>query len=844
MLVKRENIIIITLKFLVFILLIGVTSLMTSCRNKNNKEPIDDSVNNNFINSNDDEDNDNDCTDPTIIVQGSKAKAGDKKIEVVIKIKNNPGILGMDFDLYYDDTVMVLTNSQSLLDLTGCSFTSPAYYRNPTTFLWDFQDLNWTEDGEFLKLEFDITKNISPGEYDIKLMYSYGNIFDGNGEPLDIEVKNGHIIIESDSEKLGTEINISTNDKLMVLGTIFSSLTNGDLSYYRNTIVSFGNSEIIAEDSVDNSTQSISYLPGDADENERINTLDITSIRRYISDGRKTDPNGYNVVINENAADVDANGRINTLDITMIRRYISDGRKTDPNGYNIVLKPGQMSCNHNLKGTAAKEPTCSESGNIAYWYCDKCNKYFIDANAEYETTLANTVLEINSLNHTYDTKWSCDETAHWYAATCEHSTETKSYAAHNWDNGVVISEATVYDEGEKLYICQDCGYEKEETIATIPSFTVIFYDNDNKIISQKNYELNTLSSNIIIPKIQVSGYTFAYWVTIDDSKKIEDIDFTTSSQNDVYSFKPKLTKVHKVVFNDYNGEKIGETILIKDGEKLLLSDLPVIPEREGYTSKWDEQILTTNITENKVYTPVYEIITFNVTFLDAKNGNKIKSEQVEYGSFMIIPEYDEYRLTNKLYKFTGWKSAVTDTFIDNVEGNKIVKIYSDLTLYAVYEDNIEQPVIAMHIGETVDGSTTVTVSLCMPDNTTLYSINMSISWMVDNERICKINLAKIADPSWLESDYCSKDNIIHIAKDDWFTYNNKSKTLDFVWSCGIGHTFLVDKNTITINFGTQNVEKFDEEVIFTILENSSIVYGESSTSDNTLKKSNIIIWFY
>ena len=48
--------------------------------------------------------------------------------------------------------------------------------------------------------------------------------------------------------------------------------------------------------------------------------------------------------------------------------------------------------NHaNLKHIDAKAATVAEEGNIAYWYCDDCNKYFSDAVAETEITRADTV---------------------------------------------------------------------------------------------------------------------------------------------------------------------------------------------------------------------------------------------------------------------------------------------------------------------------------------------------------------------------------------------------------------------------------------------------------------------
>lgn len=142
--------------------------------------------------------------------------------------------------------------------------------------------------------------------------------------------------------------------------------------------------------------------------------------------------------------------------------------------------------------------------------------------------------------------------------------------------------------------------------------------------------------------------------------------------------------------------------------------MPDIPSRTGYTSKWDEQILSTKITEFKIFVPIYEVITFKVTFLDAKNGNEIATRTVEYGSFALVPEFELYRLGDKLYGFTGWKTATTDEFVENIDGNKLTKVYSNLTVYAVYEESIEQPVLAVHF----DG-TTVTMSLCLPDGSSL-----------------------------------------------------------------------------------------------------------------------------
>ena len=132
---------------------------------------------------------------PTLVVERTRAKAGEKQVEITIEVKNNPGILGIDFDLFYDESVMTLVDAQSTLAADGYTYTEPAYFRNPTTFLWDSQDATWTQDGVFLKLYFDIADTAPAGDHEIKIMYSYGNIFDTDLEAIDIGVKNGHISI-------------------------------------------------------------------------------------------------------------------------------------------------------------------------------------------------------------------------------------------------------------------------------------------------------------------------------------------------------------------------------------------------------------------------------------------------------------------------------------------------------------------------------------------------------------------------------------------------------------------------------------------------------------------------
>lgn len=134
---------------------------------------------------------------PTVLsVTGTTVKAGDKGVQVTVDISGNPGILGMDFDVYYDEAAMTLVDAQSAIEDPGCVYTAPSRYRNPTSFLWDFQDAGWNTDGTILTLTFDILESAPAGEHEVKIMYSYGNIFNADAEPIDVKVSNAMITVE------------------------------------------------------------------------------------------------------------------------------------------------------------------------------------------------------------------------------------------------------------------------------------------------------------------------------------------------------------------------------------------------------------------------------------------------------------------------------------------------------------------------------------------------------------------------------------------------------------------------------------------------------------------------
>lgn len=81
---------------------------------------------------------------------------------------------------------------------------------------------------------------------------------------------------------------------------------------------------------------------------------------------------------------------------------------------------------HHMVEYAAKSETCTENGNIAYYFCEECGKKFIDADGAEEATN----VEIPAKGHSYSEEWNSDETYHWHSATCGHTQEQSGKEMH------------------------------------------------------------------------------------------------------------------------------------------------------------------------------------------------------------------------------------------------------------------------------------------------------------------------------------------------------------------------------------------------------------------------------
>lgn len=275
------------------------------------------------------------ASQPIISVEEVWAASG-SAVEVEVKISGNPGILGATLTLSWADGLTLVDDEEgdAFSDLT---YQEPSYYTSSgTNFVWYGTRLKNIQDGTVLKLTFQVGENVD--ETSVLPIYVSGSgITDADKNPVTVTFLGGGVRI-------------------------------------------------------------VNYTPGDVDDSGEIDPLDLITLAQYISDGCKTDPNGYNVTLNVSAADVNDDGEYTPLDLILISQYIADGCVTDPDGYNIILLPSTPKCAHTMTHIPYKAATCTVDGNASYYYCSTCDKYFNDEKGSRELTMENTVLKATGHN--------------------------------------------------------------------------------------------------------------------------------------------------------------------------------------------------------------------------------------------------------------------------------------------------------------------------------------------------------------------------------------------------------------------------------------------------------------
>lgn len=407
----------------------------------------------------------------------------------------------------------------------------------------------------------------------------------------------------------------------------------------------------------------IDYLPGDVNDDGVINTKDVVFLRRHLA-------GGYDQTINEAAADVNDDGKLNSKDVVLIRRYIAGG-------YDIELLPSTPKCSHTMESIAYNAATCTEYGNISYYHCTTCDKYYNDSNGTTEITLTSTVL-----------------------AATGHTAVTDPYVAPTYDS-------VGWTEGSHCSTCGEILVAQEEIpMLELNTYSISYSFTDSDPYLQGLVDVGTLvNSNpatyteqdtFTLKNLAVAGYTFEGWF---DGPWADATRVTTiSNQTGNMTLYAKWTKItYTVTFDSPDVPVDSLTYTVDTGATL------VNPTHFGYTFVgWSQS--------GKILSSIPVGTIGNITLHANWTSDRNKAVAVSsYGSPVIIEDMD-----NGQYLFIyeiGTIQNVPLTVIENL-GNTDVLELSDTYEYSQSVDSTFTSTIA----QTLSNATTTTSSWTLSED--------------------------------------------------------------------------------------------------------------------------------
>ena len=107
-----------------------------------------------------------------LTVDSASALAG-STVEINVSIKNNPGILGANLRLSYDDDILTLVNATNGEAFSKeITYLAPSKYKNGCSFIWYGSNTGEVKDGAILTLTFKVSEN-APTDYEMPITVSF-----------------------------------------------------------------------------------------------------------------------------------------------------------------------------------------------------------------------------------------------------------------------------------------------------------------------------------------------------------------------------------------------------------------------------------------------------------------------------------------------------------------------------------------------------------------------------------------------------------------------------------------------------------------------------------------------
>ncbi len=152
-------------------------------------------------------------SEPTVTIETIEAKAGEA-VAVKVLIANNPGIWGMDLKISYDKTALTLESVENGDFFASSEWTKGNVENEVYTLSYAanaFEDII-TSSGTLAILNFKVSDNAVPGDYNITASYNTGDIINIDFDEINFKVVDGKVSIKADEPEVNGTIIGATLD--------------------------------------------------------------------------------------------------------------------------------------------------------------------------------------------------------------------------------------------------------------------------------------------------------------------------------------------------------------------------------------------------------------------------------------------------------------------------------------------------------------------------------------------------------------------------------------------------------------------------------------------------------
>ena len=360
-------------------------------------------------------------------VAGSTAnvKAGEE-VSVDVNLVDNPGVCAINLYYTYDTNYFTLTNIENKVS----KFTMT----NDVTTVWDATS-NYTEDGTLATLTFKVAENAPSGDYEIAIHFIDAS--NDSFQPVTAQTTAAVITVEA-LPVAATGITLNKNSLSLVTGAneTLVATVSPDNATNKTVIWSSSDSSVAKVDAngkveaLKKGTVTITATTEDGGFQAECTVAVVCGHSNTTTHPAVTSTclvqGNVEYVICDDCGEV-----ISGSDDKLPLGGHTGGMATCENKAvcTVCQQPYDEYAAHKLTNHPAVVADHNQGGNIEYWTCDVCDKFFGDADGTKEITETDTKTDI--VPHSHSTTYSYNNTQHWRECGCGNKIELTD---HDYDN--------------------------------------------------------------------------------------------------------------------------------------------------------------------------------------------------------------------------------------------------------------------------------------------------------------------------------------------------------------------------------------------------------------------------